>query len=403
LIAFSSSRTYHRLAVAIEDAGAVIRDQLLWIYGTGFPKSPRDITAAIDRNRDDDPRPVCRWLRAAVADAGRVPNDLDALFGTAGMAGHWCATDANTQPAIPTPEQWRRIVEFLAAEPPEDVAETFATLSARKGTEGEAWGARPVVGEHATPAACRQWVTTYDGAKPGRAGKIRAVEPVKADASPWVGWATALRPSHEPAVMARKRFTGPAYRNVLAHGTGAINVNACWLGETRDVAGWPPNVLLSADAAADLDAHVAGAARYFYADKASTDEREAGLEAFDVGPRWNDGRKATDKDYPSHRGATDRRNMHPTVKPIDVMRWLVRLVTPPGGVVLDPYAGSGTTGIACVLEGFGFVGVDLDSAHVAIATARCEAAAAGVFDVNPETDRVRVRGVNARRQITLDL
>ena len=404
LIAFSSARTYHRLAVAIEDAGAAIRDQLIWIYGTGFPKSPRDITAAMDRAKDDraDVLTVTAWIKAARDAAGLTNAGIDDVFGLAGMAGHW--TTQESQPAVPTAEQWPALLAMLG-EPPAEVAAIAERIIRAKGQPDDAWFARPVVGEHAKPAASAMWRETYDGDN-AAAGKIRSSATTRQEAEAWVGWATALRPSHEPAVMARKRFTGPTFRNVLEHGTGAINVGGCRLParDTLPAGGWPPNVLLSPMAAADLDGHArAEVSLFFYCDKASTAEREAGLEDRELAEKWTDGRKVS-ADYPSLRGATDRRNVHPTVKPIDVMRWLVRLVTPPGGIVLDPYTGSGSTGIAAVLEGFEFVGAELDPLHVEIAQARIGAAEAGVFYSDPaRQDRTAIRSPLARRQGALDL
>lgn len=115
---------------------------------------------------------------------------------------------------------------------------------------------------------------------------------------------------------------------------------------------------------------VGGASRFFYCAKASRAERNAGLDGFP--PKallWSNGDAAPGT---FQSPGTDRlvRNFHPTVKPVDLMRWLVRLITPPGGLVVDPFAGSGTTGIACVLEGFEFVGFDRDAEYVALAEAR---------------------------------
>jgi site-specific DNA-methyltransferase (adenine-specific) len=110
------------------------------------------------------------------------------------------------------------------------------------------------------------------------------------------------------------------------------------------------------------------AARFFYCAKASRSEREAGLHDL-TATNVNDGR-ATSIDNPYQRGDTQRRNIHPTVKPVSLMRHLVRLVTPPGGLVLDNFAGSGTTGCACAVEGFDFFGVELAPEHVAIAERR---------------------------------
>jgi site-specific DNA-methyltransferase (adenine-specific) len=116
------------------------------------------------------------------------------------------------------------------------------------------------------------------------------------------------------------------------------------------------------------------AARFFpcfkYQAKASKSERNEGLDTRDP-EKVNDGRQ-TPIDNPYQRGETPRRNIHPTVKPVELMRWLVRLVTPPGGVVLDPFLGSGTTGIACVLEGFDFIGIEQSQEYIEIAKARIE-------------------------------
>jgi site-specific DNA-methyltransferase (adenine-specific) len=130
-----------------------------------------------------------------------------------------------------------------------------------------------------------------------------------------------------------------------------------------------------------------GASRFFYCSKAPTNEREAGLDdlpmhtAADLVERTEGSAGMDSPRAGAGRSSSGRRNIHPTVKPIDLMRWLCRLVTPPGGVVLDPFTGSGTTGVACVLEGFGFLGCELDPAHVAIAQRRIAAAKANRFVV----------------------
>ena len=215
-----------------------------------------------------------------------------------------------------------------------------------------------------------------------------------------------LAPAHEPILLARKPFAGPAFANVIEHGCGALNIGACRVpydgdddlsqASAKKPGRWPKNVLLGQAAAAELGER----ARFFYCDKASTVERETGLEDLAVGQRWNDGRKDDAKDYPSLRGATDRRNVHETVKPIDVMRWLVCLVTPIGGTVVDPFCGSGTTGIAAILEGFDFVGIELDGedrGYADIARRRCQAAEDGAFEIiggkaSPLSPTARLQG-----------
>ena len=195
------------------------------------------------------------------------------------------------------------------------------------------------------------------------------------------GLGTALKPAYEPVILARKPLGGRTVAQcVAAFGTGALNSDGCRLAGHGDVGRWPPNVALDEDAAAMLDAE-GGTSRFFYVAKASREERERGCEDL---PRKTAG-EATDRQdgsagLNSPRAGASRthgaRNHHPTVKPVALMRWLVRLVTPPGGLVLDPFTGSGTTGIACVQEQCRFLGMEREAEYVPIAEARIEAAAA---------------------------
>ena len=302
LLAFSGSRTYHRMAVAIEDAGFEIRDQIMWVYGSGFPKS-HDVSKAIDR------------------EAGAVR---------------------------------------------EVVGERWVTNAA----QGEGLGHGAMVGGMV------------------RAGMIDITAPATPEAARWQGWGTALKPAHEPIVVARKPLRGTVAANVLAYGTGAINVDGCRVGTdgggtqctNRDEAGrcnghrnagrstsgetfhgpdthggrWPANLIH--DGSEEVEGFFPGddgasAARFFYSAKASKRDRDEGLR--DGG-----------------RPSEPRRNIHPTVKPTDLMRYLCRLVTPPGGLVLDPFTGSGSTGKGAVLEVFRFIGIELSPEYAAIARAR---------------------------------
>ena len=195
------------------------------------------------------------------------------------------------------------------------------------------------------------------------------------------GWGTALKPAFEPICLARKPLIGTVAENVLAHGTGGINVDGCRIagepwkahcatGLARDkfftkgpaveiekephaLGRWPSNIIHDgSDEVVGMFPTASGsAARFFYSAKASRAEREAGCEMLPM------------------RGGKAR-NHHPTIKPLALMRYLCRLVTPPGGLVLDPFMGSGTTGCAALLEGFRFVGMDLDAESVEIASAR---------------------------------
>jgi len=203
------------------------------------------------------------------------------------------------------------------------------------------------------------------------------------------GLGTGLKPSYEPIVLARKpldRITPSTMVNVAHHGTGTLNIDAARIARpTNEAAGegfWPPNLALGHEPACDqpggeclpacavpLIDRVASEqrslgsppfSRLFYAAKAARAEREAGLEglAKEQSPIF------------SGRLTAPRANAHPTVKPIGLMRWIVRLIAPPGGLVLDPFTGSGSTGIAAVLEGRQFIGIEREAEYIAIARAR---------------------------------
>jgi DNA modification methylase len=306
LLAFGGSRTYHRMACAVEDAGFEIRNQLQWLCASGFPKS-LDVSKAMNK-------------------AAGVEREI----------------------------------------------------------------------------AVKQWE----------------------------GWGTALKPAHEPIVVARKPLIGTVVQNVLEHGTGAINIKACrvgtepvpsnkleqWSGfgqlerpaytQTMNEGRWPANVIhdgsdevleafavagertsgkpgkrsrvaISGSMAGDLGvidriepgySDSGSVARFFYCAKANKKEREAGLENFAAAFATRDNGfsdKLSDTKLP-------RANNHPTVKPLALMRYLVRLVTPPKGIVLDPFTGSGTTGVAALREGFNFMGVEMDQHYLDIAKARID-------------------------------
>ena len=272
LLAFSGSRTYHRMTCAIEDAGFEIRDQIMWVYASGFPKS-LDVSKAIDR---------------AAGAVREVLSERPAY----GLGGNGCLNG------------------------------------------------------HAEGATAKITVAATD------------------DARRWSGCGTALKPAHEPICMARKPLAGTVAANVLRHGTGAINVDGCRVGteSTRrdtgtaaiwansgrieggsDCGRWPANFIH--DGSDEATDGLREAARYFYTAKASSEDRGEMLG-----------------DVP--------RNIHPTVKPTDLMRYLVRMVTPPGGTVLDPFTGSGSTGRAAMLEGMRFIGCELSPDYAEIARAR---------------------------------
>jgi len=193
------------------------------------------------------------------------------------------------------------------------------------------------------------------------------------------GLGTDLKPAYEPVLLARKPMEGRTLdANLAMHGTGALQIETARVPDPDGGRGfWPANVTLShapgcRSGRCQRDCPVAlidteprpgrEVSRLFFASKANRREREAGCEAL------------TRREVPiySHQGGPLRlvRNTHPTVKPLKLMRWLARLLCPPGGTVLDPFAGSGSTGAACVLEGRRFVGIEREGRYVPIACAR---------------------------------
>lgn len=192
------------------------------------------------------------------------------------------------------------------------------------------------------------------------------------------GISTTLKPAYEPILLARAPMAArTAQANISAHGTGGLNIEACRQPRPDNrQAYWPSHIVLShedgcgqfgecalgcAVVAVDRAArHSEPLSRLFHAGKASRAEREAGLDAL---PRRSE-------DIFNGTHVRPRVNIHPTVKPIDLMRWLVRLAVPVGGVVLDPFAGSGSTGCAAALEGRRFIGIEREAKYVPIARAR---------------------------------
>lgn len=445
LLAFGGTRTYHRMAVAIEDAGFEIRDSLHWVYGSGFPKS-LDVSKAIDKQRHDrnDVYKVTAWVRETRDAAGITNKDIDKAFGFAGMAGHW--TSQNSQPAVPTLDQVPQLLDLLgvdADDVPTDVRHLLWDLNGCAGEPGKNWAKREVVGTADS---------TVLAVAPGEGRKrpsvtINITAPATDAAQAWQGWGTALKPAHEPIVLARKPLTGTVAANVLEHGTGALNIDGCRIGEgtgetityeVADIRGgnfgqdveayaerekltytrvdkgrWPANVIFDEAAGAELDAQsgvsgggqrrdnvartrnnglglgtteqrqgtanspdnygdTGGASRFFYCPKPGKRERNAGLDKL---PLRRGGAEQLDSRWKEGTGE-DRQpmnqNIHPTVKPVELMRYLCRLITPPGGVVLDPFLGSGTTAVAAILEGLEWVGCEMTEDYLPIIKGRVQ-------------------------------
>lgn len=315
-----------------------------------------DIAKALDKRRDDraEVLEVTRFLAAARDRAGLTNARIDAVFGFHGMAHH-CTTQSRSA-AVPTPAQWERLRTLLGFD--DTVDDLVAALNARKGTVGEAYLQREVVGHrHAGLNEGKASVFLRGARGTAQDGMIPVTAPASAAAKTWAGWHTALKPAHEPILVARKS-TGArsASANVLAHGTGALNIAACRIPDPEQpgAARWPTNLTLTHHPACTASDCASGCP--------VTELGEAGrfFPAFHYEP------KAPAAERPRAPDGTQ----HATVKPLALMRWLIRLITPPGGLVLDPFAGTGTTLQAALAEDMRALGIEQDPQHAALARTR---------------------------------
>ena len=384
LLSFGGSRTYHRMACAIEDTGFEIRDQIMWVYGSGFPKS-QNIGKAIDKHGGQSVSWFGEWLRKWRAENGVTQKEVAKLFPskTGGMTG--CVANWELGFNLPTAEQFTKIcrtfdLPFESIEEAErDVVGKSEELFGRKSGIGNAVNGHYTVGGTKAEA--------YD-----------ITAPATPEAIKWDGWGSALKPAHEPIVLARKPLSEKTIAgNVLKWGTGGINIDGCRVslngehpptGSGKPVKGnadimsralgnngnvtpeegrFPANLIhdgseevvrgfpqtVSTGGSGDKSRNyksdgrtVSGscqatggfgdkgsAARFFYCAKASKAERGEG-------------------------------NNHPTVKPLKLMEYLIRLITLPGGKILDPFAGSGTTLLAAENLNVDSVGIELNSEYV---------------------------------------
>lgn len=336
LLAFGGTRTFHRLAVAIEDAGWELRDTLMWTYGTGFPKS-MDVSKAIDKELGAERTKV-----------------VGTKLGRPGMA-----KDGSNQ--------------------------SFDSS-----------------------------INTYGG---GGTLNTAILAPATPEAQQWEGFGTALKPAWEPIILARKKPEGTVAKNAMKYGVGGLNIDGCRVGNEKRsyrLVGTSDGGVTGKGPAGTLDGRDPEkiAKRFEVVKKLPPKEVEgrwpANLihdgsdEVLSLFPTSKDGiavnrnrgkRKKSTVNYANHDGIDkgyggegsaarffycpkaskqDRGadNKHPTVKPFELMKYLIRLVTPLGGTVLDPFMGSGSTGKAAVAEQCSFVGVDLEKEYVALSQKR---------------------------------
>ena len=345
LLCFAGTRTQHRMAVRIEDAGFEIRDMIAWVYGSGFPKS-LDVSKAIDKRGGAQVAWFGPWFRKWREQNGVSQKQVAALFPskTGGLTG--CVANWELSFNMPTPEQFNLIRDKFGL--------PFDSID-----EAE----REVVGQHQTDMG------GLGGERLGQKGGDITIAATP-EAKQWQGWGTALKPALEPITVARKPLIGTVAENVLQHGTGAINVDGCRVGER-----WPANFIH------DGSEEVVGLFPQTGAGKLTiggTPRKTTGHvctgspDRSDAIMNYGDSGSAARFFYCAKASKRDRDegNNHPTVKPTDLMRYLCRLVTPPDGTVLDPFMGSGSTGKAAVLEGFRFIGIEREEEYCEIAKAR---------------------------------
>jgi transcriptional regulator with XRE-family HTH domain len=218
LIAFSGSRTYHRMAVAIEDAGFEIRDQIMWVYGSGFPKS-HDISKGIDKQNgkhERDLQPFADYVKQCRKLKGWSLAQLDEVMGTNTAASWWEGRKSGIQPPhLDTYKQLKIVLEM-----DNRFDELIDWLEAEREVVGTKMGLKSVDGNG-------------HGIVPGGinvAVELDITAPATAAAKQWQGWGTALKPAHEPMVLARKPLIGTVANNVLTYGTGGLNIDGSRVG-----------------------------------------------------------------------------------------------------------------------------------------------------------------------------
>ena len=429
LLSFGGTRTYHRMACGIEDAGFEIRDTIMWLYGSGFPKS-LNIGKQIDKmpyrvKRNE----IKKYLREWVGKSKKSREQIDKECGFSACNYLRIGND-EWGVNLPRQNKWFKMKEVIGFDNKydEEIRENERIILGRKKSGiGQAFGDG-------------EWKSGVD-----------IVDETKGN-SEWEGWGTALKPANEPIVVARKPLSEKNVAlNVLKWGTGGINIDGCRVGfeDTKNPATnplyrhknnyrkpsdcgqrtgevikftnslnppntqgrFPANIILDEEAGKMLDeqsgeisqGHWAktkvtgfgdfgngkseykgvgrkdklkgGASRFFYCPKASKSERNKGCEEFpnkQKCPMSKESRigECINASKGMERFETICKNNHPTIKPIKLMQYLVRLVTKNGGVVLDPFLGSGTTAIACVKEGMQYIGIEQNKDYCKIAEAR---------------------------------
>ena len=380
LLSFAGSRTYHRMAVNIEDAGFEIRDMLGWLYGSGFPKS-HNIGKAIDKKPEVlNTKKFKNWLENQINDCKKTKKQINDECGF--VATSYTKTDGKDywSTSFPSLKKWKIMKKVIGIN---DEYDFIIRNNINKRGFVDATGN----------------LHKGSGNNIKFSGKQLSDNPIEETAKQWEGWGTALKPAHEPIVMARKPFNTSVAENVLTYGTGGINIDECRVGTERtkttikdlsEAHGnkfgksgikyktlgykenpegrFPANIIH--DGSEEVLEVFEESSRFFYCAKASKAERNMGLDDFPDKVNKITNMYEMERNDGTIRELAHKKNYHPTVKPIKLMEYLVRLVTPKEGIVLEPFAGSGTTLIACKQQGFQFVGIEKEQEYCDIAEAR---------------------------------
>ena len=382
LVAFAGSRTQDLMGISVRMAGFDIRENLAWLYGSGFPKS-HDISKAIDKRGGAShlTAEIGNAIKSARESRGWSRKQADEHFCNGSTNWTWFEGRPTGQ-RPPTPETFAKIV----AEWPE-LADYAAKVA-----EAE----RAIIGNKVTGAAMSRNASGVELGTGGTCfGSGQNVVDITAPGTPgaekWQGWGTALKPGHEPIILAREPFQGTVAANTLTWGTGGLNIDATRIG-TQPAGRWPANVVLDPDTAKALDqqsgnlksggrpmgGNRSSSATSFKGAASTAPQDEGGASRFfkvvEPDPPFMYAAKAPKKERPAYTNEDGQTVQHATVKPLSIMQWLVRLVTPEGGTVLDPFAGSGTTVEAALIEGFNVIGIEREADYLPLIQQRIDRA-----------------------------
>lgn len=422
LLAFGGSRTYHRMACAIEDAGFEIRDSIHWVYGSGFPKS-LDVSKAMDKdngNRENYPE-FAKYLKDSRLALGISKTEMDRQLGTCTLYSWWEGRPAGIE--LPTKKHYQALKDIL------NLDDRFDALIERIEAE------RDVIGKGIPKGKSKGIYGDF------AEDEYNYTAPATPEAVQWSGWGTSLKPAHEPIVVARKPLEGRVIDNIRKWGCGAINIDASRIGTSKtlgrpqakkqdgfmllglksngfnnnsDINGgrFSSNFILQhapgcvrtgskkikgshqpgPNSVSGIHKFLSGNEGILVSSYLQNYTDSSGMETVDA---WDcvegcpirelelqmlrSSRFFLNLDpdpfvYQAKASSSERAgSKHPTMKPLKLIKYLLKLVTPPGGVVLDPFLGSGTLAVAAIELGYDWEGIELSPEYIEIAKTRIAA------------------------------